>query len=116
MAEKLLSQVTLTSTTQNVTHTNKNLFQILNSTFDDLNLIQLVEFPTWQRIINNVKKESILDHIYVQDPTIIENITHKIPLIGDHKLIMFEIVFKPEKITLGLERKHDLILTLFLHC
>ena len=85
-------------------YTNKNLFEILNSTFDDLNLYQLVEFPTWQRIVNNVKKESILDHIYVQDPTIIENITHKIPLIGDHKLIMFEIVFMPEKITPTLKR------------
>ena len=72
MAEKLLSHVTLTSKTQNVTHTNKNLFKILNSTFDDLNLIQLVEFPTWQRIINNVKKESIIDHVYVHDPTIIK--------------------------------------------
>ena len=57
-------------------YTNRNLFEILNSTFDDLNLIQLVEFPTWQRIINNVKKESIIDHVYVHDPTIVKNITH----------------------------------------
>ena len=42
--------------------------------FDDLlfdeNLIQLVEFPTWSRIVNNVLLESILDHIYVKDPTL----------------------------------------------
>ena len=36
----------------------------------DLNLIQLVEFPTWMIIINKCVKESLLDHIYVTDPTI----------------------------------------------
>ena len=53
----------------------KNLFEIQNASFDELNLIQIIEFPTWQRIINNVLKESVLDHVYVQDPTIIIKIS-----------------------------------------
>ena len=40
----------------------------------DYDLIQLVEFPTWSRIINNVMHESVLDHIYVMDPTIVDYI------------------------------------------
>ena len=54
-----------------ISYQHKHLFSLQNELFDDLNLIQLVTFPTWQRIINNVKKESILDHVYTKDPTIV---------------------------------------------
>ena len=47
----------------------KNLFDIQNAIFDNHHLIQIIEFPTWQRVINNVLKQSILDHVYVKDPT-----------------------------------------------
>ena len=70
----------------------KNLFDLQNETFDALNLIQLVEFPTWQRVINNVKKESTLDHLYVQDPTIVNQISCVTPLIGDHNIIIYNII------------------------
>ena len=31
------------------------------------NLSQVVNFNTWSRIIKNVKKESLLDHVYVKN-------------------------------------------------
>ena len=69
----------------------KILFDKLNSTCDQFNLIQLINEATWQRVINNSLKESILDHLYVTDPNYINNVKFTEPLIGDHKLITFEI-------------------------
>ena len=77
-------------------HNSKYLFENLNALCEHLNLIQIVNFPTWQRVVNNVLKESILDHIYVKNPFIIENISAIIPLIGDHRLIRFEIKSRPD--------------------
>ena len=81
-----------------ISYQHKHLFSLQNELFDELNLIQLVTFPTWQRIINNVKKESILDHVYTQDPTIVKSIDSYTPLIGDHKLLVFNVILKKSKI------------------
>ena len=32
------------------------------------NLVQLVNFPTWSRMVGMSYRSSILDHIYVEDP------------------------------------------------
>ena len=73
---------------------NKLLFEHLNEICDELNLIQLIDQPTWKRIINNVEKKSVLDHVYVKDPNHVDNIEMHIPLFGDHNLITFEITAK----------------------
>ena len=80
----------------------KNLFEIQNATFDKHHLIQIIEFPTWHRVVNNVLKQSILDHVYVKDPSEVSNIYAIEPLVGDHKLIIFEILqtFEPPKLTI----------------
>ena len=62
---------------------------------DEKNLIQLLKDATWQRIINNDLKDSILDHLYVTNPTLIHDIVLKTPLIGDHKLITFKAQGNP---------------------
>ena len=54
-------------------------------------MIQLINQPTWSRIVNNTLRESIIDHIYVQDPTVVTDINLKTPLFGDHKLVIFNI-------------------------
>ena len=46
---------------------------------------------TWSRTINNVVCTSIIDHIYVRDPTKITALTQSIPLFGDHTLIIFSL-------------------------
>ena len=58
----------------------------------------MVEFPNWQRVINNVLKESVLDHVYVQDTTIIMKLNSSKPLIGDHRLVKFVINAKKQQI------------------
>lgn len=47
-------------------------------------LIQLVEFPTWRRIIQSKLVESCLDHCYTMDPTIIESVGNAHVIISDH--------------------------------
>ena len=72
----------------NNSHYNyKNYFDILNETVSCCNLTQIVKFPTWSRTINNITKESILDHIYINDITKFVNVTGIVTEIGDHKLI-----------------------------
>ena len=53
----------------NVNYRYDNMFNDFDDVFDNLNLIQMVEFKTWSRVVNNVLRESIIDHIYVSDPT-----------------------------------------------
>ena len=74
---------------------NKIFFERLNLICEETNLIQLIENPTWKRIINNSVKTSILDHIYVRNPNDVTNIEMCEPLFGDHKLITFEINARP---------------------
>ena len=51
----------------------------------------MVDFCTWSRLVNKVWRESILDHVYTQDSTLVTNLISKEMLIGDHKMLMFEI-------------------------
>ena len=50
------------------------------------NLTQLVNFNTWSRTIKGVKKESMLDHVYVKNFASVINITFSLPVFGDHLL------------------------------
>ena len=74
-------------------------FDELNSLFDTISLIQLVNFPTWHRSVSGSIKSSILDHVYSNDPTIIQNIHSITPHSGDHLIVVFNInekVYIPE--------------------
>ena len=55
-------------------------------------LSQLVEFSTWTRTINGVRKESILDHIYTDNDTLINEVTFKVPIFGDHNLVIAKYI------------------------
>ena len=53
---------------------NKQLFEIQNVVVEKYNLSQIITFHTWSRVVNNNLKESTLDHFYIQNPTLINNI------------------------------------------
>ena len=40
-----------------------NFFNDFEDTLQNINLTQMVNFPTWSRIVNEVLKETTLDHI-----------------------------------------------------
>ena len=74
-----------------VNYASSSLFEDFEEKLSDLNLIQLVQCNTWSRIVNNSFRESLLDHIYVTDPTICNNLTTLKPCFGDHLLVMVEL-------------------------
>ena len=52
---------------------------------------------TWSRIVGVTLRESIIDHIYVKDPTTINVLKSMTPVFGDHKMKIFRIdVIKPK--------------------
>ena len=41
------------------------LFEDFDESLSNYNLVQIVNFSTWSRLVRNVRKTSILDHIYI---------------------------------------------------
>ena len=73
------------------TYRLKNYFECADQVLDELNLIQIVNVPTWHRIINGNLKESTLDHVYIKNPLLVNNVVVKKPIIGDHSIITFDL-------------------------
>ena len=78
-----------------------NLYDNLLEVFEPLGLIQLINFETWSRFVQQVKKSSIIDHVYTRLPDLVQNINPIDTEIGDHRLIKFSIIGKQtdQKIT-----------------
>ena len=72
-------------------YAHKNLFNILTNLVEKLNFFQLVDFPTWSRYVSNSLKDSILDHVYVNNLTLVSNCSSITPTFGDHLLIIVEL-------------------------
>ena len=58
---------------------------------NDNNLTQIVDFNTWSRTINGIRKESLIDHVYTDNITLIRSLTSKTPTFGDHLLLITEL-------------------------
>ena len=69
----------------------KGYFDLLNETFEPLNICQLVHFETWSRFVNKIKRFSIIDHVYTNTPEIITDICPNATDIGDHVIVTFLI-------------------------
>ena len=76
----------------NVDYVHRNLFQDLNETLADFDLLQIVNFNTWSRLVNGTLKSSILDHVYTSDVTNISNLNFHTPNFGDHFIVTFDII------------------------
>ena len=72
-------------------YNRKNPLKLLNEFALENHLIQLVDFNTWSRNINGTKKESLLDHVYVNNSACIVNVNFTTPTFGDHVLVMVEV-------------------------
>ena len=62
----------------------------LDDCSDYLGLVQLVNFPTWSRLVNGSLRSSVLDHVYCNDATLVDHIIIR-TLVGDHNLVHFNI-------------------------
>ena len=45
----------------------KDYFELFEEKLGDLNLLQLVNFDTWSRLVGSTLRSSMLDHIYVNN-------------------------------------------------
>ena len=87
-------------------YSNKHTLEKLDNFVNSENLIQIVNFDTWSRIVNGIKKSSLLDHIYVLNPATVLDISHYLPPFGDHLLVTAKLIFKVDvkEKTCGLRR------------
>ena len=72
-------------------YSNKLLLNHLRDFSIESDLIQVVDFNTWSRTINGNKKESLLDHIYVNDILSVNSVYSDTPILGDHLLVMVKL-------------------------
>ena len=62
------------------------------------NLTQIVTFNTWSRIIKGIRKESLLDHVYVNNFASVSNIDCCTPVFGDHVLVIVDLNISVQKL------------------
>ena len=72
-------------------YSHKNYFADMEDLLGALYLNQIVNSPTWTRTINGVVKESILDHIHLVDPFVVNDLSKSWTSFTDHYLISFTI-------------------------
>ena len=58
------------------------------------NLLQVVNINTWKRVINGTKKESCLDHMYLNCTEKLISLDQIEPTFGDRLLVHVELNFK----------------------
>ena len=75
-------------------YSNKHTLEKLDVFVTSENLVQIVNFDTWSRVINGKKKSSLLDHIYVTNPATVLDTSHYLPPFGDHLLVTAKLIFK----------------------
>ncbi len=81
-----------------------NYYADMDEAISGLNLIQMVDFPTWSRTINNVVKLSTLDHIYSNKITDISSIEQIDPLCGDHCVVTCTVNYMKQPATFTYRR------------
>ena len=73
-------------------YSNKIMLDSLKLFANELNLIQVVDFNTWSRTINGTKKESLLDHVYLNRVEMLDAVYFDTPLFGDHVLVILDLL------------------------
>jgi hypothetical protein len=71
-----------------VDYNQKQLFQDFEELIGHHQYVQHVNQPTWERVIQGNVKNSILDHIYCTDSTIVGDVLYRDTIYGDHKMVI----------------------------
>ena len=69
----------------------KDYFEVFEEKLGELNLLQLLHFDTWSRLVGSVTRSSLLDHLYVNNVTLVKNVKHENMCFGDHVLILVDL-------------------------
>jgi len=71
-----------------VNYGQRSLFQDFDEIIGHHQYTQHVTETTWERVIENRVKSSVIDHIYSTNSTSVEKVTYKDTSYGDHRLIL----------------------------
>ena len=74
----------------NTNYPKLKYFDYFNEKLLHFGFVQLIKNNTWHRCINNELKESLLDHIYVNNILDVINVKNVNENISDHNLVSFE--------------------------
>ena len=58
--------------------------------------MQIIDFTTWSRSTKGNLKQSLIDHVYVSNFAIVENVDFEVPTIGDHVLVKVKLIIKKD--------------------
>ena len=70
------------------------LYQIWDEFEKEQNLIQMVKFSTWTRLHGQTLRQSIIDHVYVDNQALVEYVEEISVTIGDHVPVLISLVCK----------------------
>jgi hypothetical protein len=70
------------------TYHHSRLYETWKAFETEQQLLQLVDFPTWAREVQGAVKTSILDHIYVNDSSLVDDINELSIETSDHCPVM----------------------------
>ena len=65
----------------------RNYFLDMDNILGESNLVQLVNFNTWCRLVNSQVRESLIDHVYSSNPATILSVDGIKPVFGDHTMV-----------------------------
>ena len=71
-----------------VNYGQRLLFQDFEEIVGHHQFTQHVKEPTWERVIENRTKNSVIDHIYCTDSTKVGDVLYKNTSFGDHRLVI----------------------------
>ncbi len=80
--------------------------KLLNDFAAENNFVQIIDFYTWSRNIKGIRKESLLDHVYVNNNAAVTNVNFITPTFGDHVLILVDITVKTQVKTDSFQKRN----------
>ena len=76
----------------NQDYSQKTLLEILENLTLSKNSMQIIDFTTWSKSIKGILKQSLLDHVYVSNFAMVENVEFDVPIFGDHVLDKVKLI------------------------
>ena len=89
-----------------IDYCQRQLFEDFEEILGHHQFTQHVREHTWERVVLNQVKNSIIDHIYSTDSTMVSGISYKNTSIGDHRLIILTTLNTFEEENLELWRRN----------
>jgi exonuclease III len=89
-----------------VDYNQRSLFRDFDEIIGHHQYTQHVTEATWERVIENQVKSSIIDHIYCTNSTSVEKVAYVDTTYGDHRLVLLKILDEAKIEQIALQRRN----------